>query len=111
MQGAKIEAAKSAASAFVQSLGPKDQVALLLFGDRIVGRIEPRFERRAGELAVLGIWFEPDFGPMEEPSFIPALATALGAYSTFVGANTVSWPRTRLGRDLAGALRRHEAAA
>jgi uncharacterized protein YcaQ len=83
----------------------------LLFGDRIVGRIEPRLDRRTGTLAVLGIWFEPSFEPMAEPLFIPALATALSAYCAFVGAASVSWPRTRAGRDLASALRRHEAAA
>ena len=83
----------------------------LLFGDRIVGRIEPRLDRRTGRLAMLGIWFEPSFGPMEEPHFVPTLATALDAYRTFVGAESVSWPRTRLGRDLAGAIQRHGAAA
>ena len=83
----------------------------LLFGDRIVGRIEPRLDRRSGDLAMLGIWFQPDFEPMEERGFVPALAAALQAYAAFVGATSVSWPRTRVGRDLAGALRRHEAAA
>ena len=83
----------------------------LLFGDRIVGRIEPRLDRRTGQLAMLGIWFEPSFDPMEEPHFVPALATALDAYRAFVGAGSVSWPRTRVGRDLADALKRHGAAA
>ena len=83
----------------------------LLFGERIVGRIEPRLDRRSGNLAITGIWFEPAFEPMEEPHFVPALVTALQAYRAFVGAESVSWPRTRLGRDLADALRRHEAAA
>ncbi len=78
----------------------------LLFGDRLVGRIEPRFERATRTLRIAGIWFEDGFGPMEEPAFIPALATALEAYRHFVGAKTVTWPRTRPGRDVAGALRR-----
>ncbi len=83
----------------------------LLFGDRIVGRIEPRLDRRAGRLAIAGVWFEPTFEPMEEPHFIHSLSTALQAYCGFVGAESMSWPRTRLGRDLAGALQRNEAAA
>jgi uncharacterized protein len=83
----------------------------LLFGDRIVGRIEPRLERRTGRLAILGIWFEPSFEPMEEPQFVPAVAAALDAYRGLVGAGSTSWPRTRLGRDLAAALQRHGAAA
>ena len=31
----------------------------ILAGDRIVGRIEPVFDRKAGELAVNGVWWEP----------------------------------------------------
>ena len=83
----------------------------LLFGDRIVGRIEPRLDRRTGNLAIAGIWFEPDAQTMEEPHFIPALATALGAYRTFVGATSMSWPRTSLGRNLTQALQAYEPAA
>jgi uncharacterized protein len=83
----------------------------LLFGDRIVGRIEPRFDRRAGRLAIEGIWFEPGFEPMDEPHFVAALGAALKAYRAFVGADAVSWPRTRQLRALARALERQEAPA
>jgi uncharacterized protein YcaQ len=82
----------------------------ILFGDRLVGRIEPRLERKTGELTILGVWFEPGFSPMEEPHFIPSLADVLRAYGELVGARKLSWPRTRPGRDLGGALRRHAAA-
>lgn len=78
----------------------------ILFGDRLVGRVEPRYERASRTLRIAGIWFEDGFGPMEDPHFVPALADALDAYRTFVGATSVTWPRTRPGRDLAGALRR-----
>jgi hypothetical protein len=78
----------------------------MLFGDRLVGRIEPRRDRSSPDLRILGIWFEEGFSPMEEPHFVPALAEALRAYRSFVGARRVVWPRTRPGRDLAGALRR-----
>jgi len=78
----------------------------LLFGDRLIGRIEPRYERATRTLRIAGIWFEDGLGPMEEPNFIAALSDALDAYRRFVGATSVTWPRTRPGRDLAGALRR-----
>jgi uncharacterized protein len=78
----------------------------LLFGDRLVGRIEPRFERASRTLRIAGIWFEDGFGPMEEPHFVPALADALDAYRRFVGADSVIWPSTPAGRDLGAALRR-----
>jgi hypothetical protein len=77
----------------------------ILFGDRLVGRIEPRFERATRTMRIAGIWFEDGFRPMEERHFVPALSETLRAYRSFVGARTVSWPRTRPGRDLAGALR------
>ena len=77
-----------------------------LFGDRLVGRIEPRLERASRTLRIAGIWFEDGFGPMEQQDFIPLLAAALHAYQRFVGARTVTWPRARPGRDIAAALRR-----
>ena len=77
----------------------------ILFGDRLVGRIEPRLQRRERRLRIAGIWFEDGFAPMQEPDFVPALRQALDAYRRFVGARSVTWPRTRPGRDLAGVLR------
>jgi len=77
----------------------------ILFGDRLVGRIEPRLDRKARSLTVLGIWFEPGFNPREGGRFVTAFADALDAYRDFVGATKVSWPRTRPGRDMASALR------
>ena len=78
----------------------------ILFGDRMVGRIEPRMDRKAGALRILGIWFEPGFEPLEADGFLAALQRALAAYGEFVGAAKVVWPRSRPGRDVAGALRR-----
>jgi uncharacterized protein len=78
----------------------------MLFGDRLVGRIEPRIDRKAKTLRILGIWFEPSFALMEAHGFISALRDAIEAYRSFVGADTVSWPRLRPGRDIGAALRR-----
>jgi uncharacterized protein YcaQ len=76
----------------------------MLFGDRFAGRIEPRYERKTRTLHILGIWFEAGFDPMGEPHFGDALREALESYRSFVGADVVSWPRTRLGRELARAV-------
>ena len=78
----------------------------IVFGDRFVGRIEPRLDRRAKILNILGIWFESGFEPMDEPGFMAALRDAMGAYADFVGATKVSWPRTRPGREIGSTLRR-----
>ena len=82
----------------------------LLFGDRFVGRIEPRLDRKRGTLAIVGIWFEPDFSPLDASGFIEALRDAIEAYRAFVGATKVRWPRTRMGRTLGAALRGRPAA-
>jgi uncharacterized protein YcaQ len=78
----------------------------ILFGDRFVGRIEPRRERASRDLHVLGVAFEDGFEPMDEPGFVPAFAEALTAYRSFVGGERVVWPRTTLGRAMNAALRR-----
>jgi len=77
----------------------------ILFGDRLVGRIEPRIDRKTKTLRILGIWFEPGFAAMDARGFIPALRDAIEAYRCFTGAETIAWPRTRPGRDIAAALR------
>ena len=41
---------------------------------------------------------------MAEQQFVLALADALEAYRRFVGADSVTWPSTRLGRDLAAQM-------
>jgi uncharacterized protein YcaQ len=78
----------------------------ILFGERLVGRIEPRLDRKAEALAIVGITFERGFDPLGEPGFIAALSEALDAYTGFVGAKKVTWPRARIaaavGRAIAG---------
>jgi uncharacterized protein YcaQ len=82
----------------------------ILYGDRLVGRIEPRFERRTGVLRVIGLWWEDGFRPRREDGFVPAMRAALADYAAFVGANRVEWaPATGGAARLVGALR-HSAA-
>ena len=78
----------------------------ILFGDRLVGRIEPRFDRAARAVRVLGTWWEPGFDPLEAEGFMPAFASALAAYRAFGGATRVTFARDRSGRRLAGAVAR-----
>jgi uncharacterized protein YcaQ len=78
----------------------------LLFGDRFVGRIEPRFERSSRAVRILGFHWETGFDPLAEPGFVGALADALGAYRAFHGATRATFPRDRASRALAGAVAR-----
>jgi uncharacterized protein len=66
----------------------------ILFGDRLVGRIEPRIERRAGTLKVIDIWWEAGFEPFADPRFAPAFAAALAAHQEFGGTKRLTLPRS-----------------
>ncbi len=78
----------------------------ILFGDRFVGRIEPRFDRTARAVRILRLWWEDGFDPLAEEGFVPAFAEALAAYRAFHGATRATFPRDRAARALAGAVAR-----
>ncbi len=63
----------------------------ILFGDRLVGRFEPRLDRATRTLRILGIWWEVGFNPRTADGFVPAMRAALAAYCDFVGAKSVDW--------------------
>jgi uncharacterized protein YcaQ len=63
----------------------------ILFGDRLVGRIEPRIDRDQGVVQVLGVWWEDGFAPRRADGFVDAMRDALGAYLRFAGAGRVEW--------------------
>lgn len=65
----------------------------ILYGDRLVGRIEPRIDRRARALRVVGLWWEPGFDPMAEPGFVAAFVEALEAHRRFGDLARISLPR------------------
>jgi uncharacterized protein len=76
----------------------------VLFGDRLVGRIEPRFNRSARALRILGLWWEDGFDPTGE-GFVTAFVDALTAHARFGGMDRVAWPRTARHRALGAAVR------
>jgi hypothetical protein len=79
----------------------------ILFGDRLVGRIEPRVVKGSGALQIVAIWFEAGFAPLAEPGFVAGFTAALRAYATFVGAQTIALPRGKIAaalRQASGAL-------
>jgi uncharacterized protein len=79
----------------------------LLYGDRFVGRIEPRIDRQAGVLRILGLWWEDGFDPLgaANPGFPAAIAEALRAHLAFAGLRRVAWPRVARHRAFAAAVR------
>ena len=77
----------------------------ILFGDRLVGRIEPRFERTTKTLRILGIWWQDGINPRKEAGLVDAMREALQAYAAFVGATKLEWlPATAGARRLFGSI-------
>ena len=65
----------------------------VLYGDRLVGRIEPKLERKASTLRVHGLWWEDSFDPLEPPGFVAAFADALEAHREFVDATAIDFSK------------------
>ncbi|MHB1243379.1 MAG: DNA glycosylase AlkZ-like family protein [Gaiellaceae bacterium] len=63
----------------------------MVFRDRLVGRIEPRIDRAAGRVEVLGLWWEDGFAPGRAEGFVDAMRDALRAYLRFAGATRLEW--------------------
>ena len=64
----------------------------IVFGDRFVGRIEPRIHRDRGRVEILGTWWEHGFSPRRAEGFVEAMRGALRAYLRFAGADGLEWP-------------------
>jgi uncharacterized protein YcaQ len=63
----------------------------IVFGDRFVGRIEPRIDREAERVDVIGTWWEEEFEPRRSDGFVEAMRDALSAYLRFAGADRLEW--------------------
>ncbi len=63
----------------------------ILFGDRLIGRIEPRLDRASKTLRILGIWWQNGFSPRRETGLVDAMREALRDYAAFVGAKRIEW--------------------
>jgi uncharacterized protein len=77
----------------------------LVFGDRMVGRIEPRIDRADRTVRIRGLWWEDGFDPLEEPGFATAMGAAIAAYEEFAGARRTLFPRDRRSQALARLIR------
>ena len=63
----------------------------IVFGDRFVGRIEPRIDRDGACVEVLNVWWEDDFAPRRADGFVDGMRDALRAYLRFAGADRLDW--------------------
>ena len=79
----------------------------LLYGDRFVGRIEPRVDRASGTLRVVGLWWEAGFDPLApaHAGLAASVAAALRAHADFAGVAKVALPREARHRAFAREVR------
>jgi uncharacterized protein YcaQ len=63
----------------------------IVFGDRFVGRIEPRIDRDQARVEVLNIWWQDGFAPRHADGFAEAMGDALRAYLRFASADRLEW--------------------
>jgi uncharacterized protein YcaQ len=69
----------------------------ILHGDRLIGRLDPRFDRRTGVLHVNGVWAEPE-APASAGERVAAAVRDLGAWLgareiVFAGPMPTGWRR------------------
>jgi uncharacterized protein YcaQ len=77
----------------------------ILFRDRFVGRIEPRIDRAARRVQVLGLWWEEGFEPKRAEGFVDAMREALDAYVRFARVDSTEWSHLDEERRLLGRRR------
>lgn len=58
----------------------------ILHGDRLVGRVAPRLDRRTGVLALEGVYAESDAGA----ELAPAVSDAITRLAAFIGARSIT---------------------
>jgi hypothetical protein len=63
----------------------------IVFGDRLVGRLEPRIDRDRACVEVLDVWWEDGFAPGRVDGFVDAMRDALGAYLHFASVGRLEW--------------------
>jgi len=63
----------------------------ILFGDLLVGRIEPRIDGDRASVQVLDVWWEEGFAPRRTDGFVDAMRDALRAYLRFANADRLEW--------------------
>jgi uncharacterized protein YcaQ len=61
----------------------------ILYGDRLVGRLDPKLERKEKKLIIRGLWYEDSF--KKDEVFENELQKTLYDFSRFNGAEKIEW--------------------
>ena len=84
----------------------------ILWGDRLVGRFDPKLDRTTGTLMILGLWLE-DAALAKDMAFADALAAGMRRFMTLLGVGRIdvaAVPQPALRRSLARLGKRRRAA-
>jgi uncharacterized protein YcaQ len=60
----------------------------ILWGDRLVGRFDPKLDRATGTLMILGLWLE-DPASAKDPAFVEALAAGTRRFMAFLDVRRI----------------------
>jgi uncharacterized protein YcaQ len=60
----------------------------ILYGDRLVARVDPKLDRKRKTLCLNGFWTEPGI-TLEDPAFAAALQRGLASFAAFAGARQI----------------------
>ncbi|MFL5710337.1 MAG: winged helix-turn-helix domain-containing protein [Chloroflexota bacterium] len=60
----------------------------ILWGDRLVGRFDPKLDRTTGTLMILGLWLE-DAATAKDPAFVEALAAGMRRFMTLLDVGRI----------------------
>lgn len=66
-------------------------VLVILEGDKLIGRIDPKLHRDRGELEIKGLWWEPKIKATKARR--TELEKAVQSLATFVNAKNITWPK------------------
>jgi hypothetical protein len=61
----------------------------ILYGDRLVGRLDPKLDRKEKALIIRGLWYEEGFKPDEE--YRDEFGKTLDDFARFNGAEKIEW--------------------
>lgn len=61
----------------------------ILYGDRLVARLDPKLDRATATLRIEGFWLE-DHAPADDPAFVAALAGGFVRFATFLNVRRVN---------------------
>lgn len=62
----------------------------ILYGDRLVGRLDPKLDRTTNTLQILGLWWEDDINP-DAPKVKAAFERGLERFRQFLGADKITY--------------------